>query len=160
MAARDPPRGLPCLTAACLERCVSAQMLPRAVEAAAAAPRHVAAADQIDVETLNECSRQFVQSLQVRLSCAASDASCAHGTDPRAAFYPPQDAHGTLRSDIEEAVQPQPYRHTTHEASARSMLVGLRAALMAEHVKGMLQSLDSTFPTASSPAQEGTSPMT
>ena len=66
-----------------------------------------------------------------------------------------QGAHGKLRSEIDETVQPQSHRHTTHEASARSMLVGLRAALIGEHVKGMLESLDSSFPPAQ-PTQEGT----
>ena len=59
-----------------------AQMLPRAVEAAAAALRHVAASDQIDIATLNGCSSEFVQSVQVRRSCVRASASCVAIADP------------------------------------------------------------------------------
>ena len=61
-----------------------------------------------------------------------------------------QDAQASLRSEIDMGVDPQPYSHTVHEARSRSLLVGLRAGLMSEHVGKMLQSLDESSQRAPS----------
>ena len=96
----------------------SSQSLPRAIEAAAAAMRHLSSDPCANVENLNSCSDAFVRSLK--------------------------EAHANLSTEIEQAPDRVPHERTADADAARwrTQLVGLRAAVMSLHLRGMLASMD------------------
>ena len=96
----------------------SSQSLPRAIEAAAAAMRHLSSDTCANVENLNSCSDAFVRSLK--------------------------EAHANLSTEIEQAPDRVPHERTADADAARwrTQLVGLRAAVMSLHLRGMLASMD------------------
>lgn len=82
--------------------------------------KHVASDGAADVETLNSCSDAFVRSLKA--------------------------AHANLSTEMDRAPNATPHDRTAEAARWRTQLVGLRAAILSQHLGGMLASLDSEMP--------------
>ena len=60
----------------------------------------------------------------------------------------PQASHATLRSDIDQATEPRPCQLTIQGARSNAELVSMRAALMQDHLTGMLEHMDSAQASA------------